>query len=241
MNLPHASPTAGTPRLSAVTDDLWTARHPLRLLGMPMTAAMTVVRLASGGLCLHSPIPIDAALRRELDELGAVEWLIAPNRHHHLFAEACLKAYPAARLFVAPGLGAKIPGFAAFPVIPDAAAAPWRDEMDALLVAGNAEMNETVFFHKPTRSLIVTDLGVHLGPWDAFATRQYARLNGCYGRFGPTFLLKTLYRDQAAARASLRRILEWDFVRIVPAHGPVVEHEARAAFERAYAWLLRGG
>ena len=234
----HAWPACG--RLVPVAPDLWIARHPLRLLGMPMTAAMTVARLGDR-LWVHSPIPLSAALRAELDALGSVAWAVAPNRHHHLFAHDFAAAYPNAQLFVAPGLGSKVAALADYPTLPAEAAAPWQDEIASLLVAGNDEMNETVFFHRASRSLIVTDLGVHLGPWDAPITRLYARLNGCYGRFGQTWLLKMLYRDKAAARATLQSILRWQFTRIVPAHGPVIEDDARLAFEKAFAWLLHAG
>lgn len=238
---PHAWPACG--RLVPVAPDLWVARHPLRLLGMPMTAAMTVARL-DDRLWVHSPIPLSAALRAELDALGRVAWAVAPNRHHHLFARAFAAAYPDAQLFVAPGLSSKVAALAAYPTLPTLpadTAAPWRDEIASLLIAGNDEMNETVFFHRASRSLIVADLGVHLGPWDAPITRLYARLNGCYGRFGQTMLLKMLYRDKAAARAALQNVLSWQFTRIVPAHGPVIEDDARIAFEKACAWLLHAG
>lgn len=225
-------------RLVPVTTDVWVARHPLRLLGMPMTAAMTVVRLGER-LWVHSPIPLSAALCAELDALGTVAWAVAPNRHHHLFALDFHQAYPAAQLFVAPGLGSKVRGLEPFALIPADAAAPWQGAIDGLLIAGNAEMNETVFFHRASASLIFADLGVHLGPWDARVTQLYARLNGCHGRLGQTLLLKLLYRDKPATLASLRQVLAWDFRRIVPAHGPVIEHDARAAFEQACAGLLR--
>ncbi|SMB21047.1 conserved protein of unknown function [Sterolibacterium denitrificans] len=228
-----------TTMLTPVAQDLWTAHHPMRLLGMPMTAAMTVVRLAHR-LWIHSPIPLPAALRGELDALGAAAWAVAPNRHHHLFALDFLAAYPAAQLFIAPRLVTKVAGLAGFPTIPTDASAPWHGAIDGLLIEGNSEMSETVFFHRPSKSLIVSDLGVHFGPWNAGMTQLYARLNGCHGRFGQTLLLKLPYRDKAAARASLQRVLAWDFERIVPAHGPVIENGAHAAFEQAFAWLLRG-
>ena len=228
-------------RLTPVAPDVWQAHHPLSFYGLSMTACMTVVRLASGGLWIHSPIALSADLKADLDRLGPVEYIVAPNRYHHLFALACLSNYPAAQLYAAKGLAAKNAAFAPFPVIPVDAGhpAPWSGQLDSVFVKGNAEMNETVFFHRPSRTLIITDLAVHLGPWDTLATRLYARINGCYDRLGQTLLLRSLYRDRKATRGSLDRILAWDFVRVVPAHGPVIEHEARAAFEQAFAWLLR--
>ena len=50
---------------------------------MPFPTRMTVVRLASGGLWLHSPTQISDGLRAELDALGPVRHLVSPNRIHY--------------------------------------------------------------------------------------------------------------------------------------------------------------
>lgn len=239
MTIPNASwNPADEYRLKALAPDLWISRHPLSLFGFRMVTCMTVVRLANGELWLHSPVPLDKERKTALDALGPVGYIVAPNRMHHLYAADALRQYPAARLYGAPGLAAKNPLFANAPEISAGPAAPWAASLDSVFVEGNPELNESVFFHPASRTLVITDLAVHLGPWDSFATRCYARLNGCYGRFGHSFVLRKLFRDQDAARQSIRRILAWDFQRIVLAHGPVIDRNARQALESAFAWLL---
>ncbi len=224
-------------RLANVALDVWVASHPLAFFGLQMVACMTVVRLASGRLWVHSPIPLQGELKADLDAIGPVEYIVAPNRMHHLYALACLREYPSAHLYVAKNLASKNADFASFPIIPQGSAAPWSEALDSVFVEGNKELNETVFFHRSSRTLIFTDLAVYLGPWNAFATRIYARVNGCYNRLGLTFLLKMLFRDKETARRSIHQILEWDFQRIVLAHGPVIETDPRSAFEKAFSWL----
>ena len=48
--------------LTQLAPNLWSATHHLSVSGLPLTSRMTVVRLSDGGLWLHSPVPIDAAL-----------------------------------------------------------------------------------------------------------------------------------------------------------------------------------
>lgn len=223
-------------RLTRIADDLWIARQPLAFYGFRMTTCMTVCRLGNGSLWVHSPIAPTPELLADLAALGKVSHIVAPNRMHHLYAQDFLAASPGATLYVAPGLADKNPVFARHPPIPQQAA-PWAADIDAAFIAGNSELNETVFFHRPSRSLILTDLAVRIGPWDAFATRCYARLNGCYDRFGLSFVLKRFFRDREAARASLQAVFAWDFERIVPAHGPVISGNARSSMESAFAWL----
>ena len=58
------------PSLRQLAKDLWVAERPQRFYGLEVGTRMTVMRLVDGSLLLHSPIALDAALRRELDALG---------------------------------------------------------------------------------------------------------------------------------------------------------------------------
>ncbi len=58
-------------------------------------------------------------------------------------------------------------------------------------------------------------------------------------RLGPTVAFRLGIRDREAARRSVRRILEWDFDRILPGHGEIVEAGGRDKLRRDLARLLR--
>ncbi|PWR22653.1 hypothetical protein [Zavarzinia aquatilis] len=220
--------------LKRLADGLWAAETGLRALGMPMTTRMTIARLPSG-LWVHSPVPL-VPLRAAVDDLGQVRWRVAPNLMHHLYQAPWQAAYPDSPLFAPPGLAAKRPDLR-IDGSPVAGAASWGDDILALPVAGNPTLDETVFLHRPSGSLIITDLAVNLGPEAHWMVRLYARLMGCHGRLSLSYLLKLLYRDRQAARASLDRILSLDFDRVIPAHGPVIETGGKAALTAAFAWL----
>ncbi|HEX6240133.1 MAG TPA: hypothetical protein VFZ61_04545, partial [Polyangiales bacterium] len=59
-----------------------------------LPARMSVLPLRDGTLALVSPIPIDDALAAQLDRLGPVSLLIAPNLLHHLYLGAASQRYP---------------------------------------------------------------------------------------------------------------------------------------------------
>src|SRR5260370_7666911 len=95
-----------SPALTSIAPNLWTAERPFKLpliLG-DIGTRMTIVKLADGGLFLHSPVPLDAETKAALDEIGAVQAIVAPSKAHHLFAGDYVKEYPGARLYGAPGL-----------------------------------------------------------------------------------------------------------------------------------------
>ena len=218
--------------------ELWVTERPLRFGGLQVGTRMTVIRLSSGELFLHSPVRLDPALAAALEALGRPRFVVAPNRFHHLFAGDYVAAYPACELFLAPGLERKRPDLKIAGVLGDAAHPAWANEIDQGLIRGVPLMNEVVFLHRPTRTLLTSDLVFNIGCDSPALTRWGFRLLGGYGRFGTTVLERLFVRDRPAARASLERVLAWDFDRVVLAHGQVLEHGGRDGLRRAYAWLL---
>jgi hypothetical protein len=224
--------------LRELATDIWVEERPQRFYGLEVGTRMTVIRLTAGDLLLHSPVALDAALRRELDARGRVRFVVAPNRVHHLYAGAVVAAYPDARLWVAPGLPRKRPDLVFVDVLGDDAPAEWAGQVDQVFFRGRPYENEVVFLHRASRTLIICDLAFNFGPQSAALTRLLMRLIRSYGHFGPSTLDPWLIRDRRAARESLERILAWDFDRVVVAHGDVLESGGRDALRTGYAWLL---
>jgi hypothetical protein len=224
--------------LRQLAEDLWVAERPQSFYGWPVGTRMTVMRLAGKRLLLHSPVALDAGLRAELDALGDVRFAVAPNRVHHLYAGAVARAYPDARLWIGPGLERKRPDLVYEAILTDDAPEEWRDEVAQVFFRGRPYENEVTFFHRPSRTLILCDLAFNFGPGTAASTRLLMRLIRSYGRFGPSTLDPWLIRDRRAARESLERILEWNFDRVIVAHGDVLERGGHELLRRGYAWLL---
>ncbi|MGH9806453.1 MAG: hypothetical protein ACRD9W_04205, partial [Terriglobia bacterium] len=58
--------------------------YPVRLACTRFEARMTVIRIASGQLMLHSPCQITPAIANEISALGQVAHIVAPGNFHHL-------------------------------------------------------------------------------------------------------------------------------------------------------------
>ena len=224
--------------LRQLAENLWIADRPQTFYGLPVGTRMTVIRLAGDRLLLHSPVTLDAALRRELDALGRVAFAVAPNRVHHLHAGEVATAYPGARLWVAPGLDRKRPDLRFEAVLGDDAPDEWRAEAAQVFFRGRPYENEVVFFHRASRTLVMCDLAFNFGPRSPAPTRLLMKLLRSYGRFGPSTLDPLLIRDRRAAQESLGRILAWDFDRVIVAHGDVLDRGGHELLRRGYSWLL---
>jgi hypothetical protein len=62
--------------LTKIDDSLWTADAPHLFFGLHIGTRMTVVKLRSGGLLLHSPVEMTEKLRAEVDALGPVRHIV---------------------------------------------------------------------------------------------------------------------------------------------------------------------
>jgi hypothetical protein len=231
---------AATPRLRPLADDLWVAERRQRFWGLEVGSRMTVVRLDDGSLWLHSSLPLDAGLRRQLDELGPVRHAVAPNRFHHLHAGEVARHYPATKLWIGPGVEKKRPDLIHEAVLGDVAPAPWRGQLDQLFFRGRPLENEVVFLHRASKTLVMCDLAFNFGPEAPPLTRMLMRVLGGFGRLEPSRLDPLLIEDRAAARACMERIVGWDFDRVIVAHGEVLEGGGPEALRRGYHWLLEG-
>ena len=221
--------------------DLWIADSPLRFLGLEIGTRMTVVRLPGPKLLLHSPIAASADLVKEVTALGPVAYIVAPNLLHHLFVGEWQRACPDALTYVAPGLDTKRADLTIAGVLADEPEPGWKDVIDQVLLRGFPLMNEVVFFHRPSATLIASDLAFNVGSSSPPLTRLLFRLGGAYERLSPTLLERLLVRDRTAFRESLERILEWPFERVVVAHGEVSETGGREELIRGYSWVLGEG
>ena len=224
--------------MKRVVPELWVVETPLRFRGIEVGRRMSVVRLASGALLVHSPAPLTPELRDALGQLGDPRFVVpASNMHGHLFMEQYRAAYPEAGLFSAPGLDRKRTDLAFDGALGDTPDPRWSDDLDQAVVSGHRFVTEIAFLHRPSHTLIVGDLCFTVGESAPAAMRAIARAAGRYRRLSPTPMFRLGFRDKAAARRSLDRILDWDFDRIIVGHGELLEAGGRDALRSAYAWL----
>ena len=224
--------------LCALAEDLWVATRPFGVLpGLDIGTRMTVMRLPDGGLVLHSPVAADVATRAAVEAIGPVRAIACPNQVHHLFASGWKQAFPEARLLAAPGLPAKRRDLAFDGLLGDDPDPAWGDALATVHVRGMPLLEEVLFLHRASRTLLVTDLAFHVTPATRPGLRRWAWISRVRGAFGPNAIARFCVRDRHAVRRSLDRVLDWDFDRVVVTHGEVLERGGRAALRRAWEWL----
>lgn len=218
--------------------DIWTAASPQVFLGMDVGSRMTVVRLASGFLLVHSPIRPADALKSELDALGEVRFIVAPNKYHHLYAGEFSAAFPDARLYVAPGLEEKRKDLGFHGILTEEPEPFWEDSLEQHVFQDIPAVNEVVFFHPASRTVIFTDLVFNFSSGLTPGQKLFALLDGVYDKTAVSRLTRyILLGDRKRARRSADRILEWDFDKVVLAHKDIVHEGGYEAVKKAFEKL----
>ena len=121
---------------------------------------LTVVGLSNGDTFLHSPIAFDAALAARLQSLGRVRHLVSPQTGaiDHISGSGRGR-------FPTPSPGPRRAGKRARSLGVDVRfqrdlqrrrGTDWRDEIDQTIIRG-AVLDEVVFFHRDSKTLIVAD------------------------------------------------------------------------------------
>jgi Domain of unknown function (DUF4336) len=220
---------------------IWDHEMPIRFGGIPLWHRMTVIRLTNGGLVVHSPTKLDFVSQEEFQRLGPIVAIIAPSWWHDLYLREYLSAYPEAGRYAAPTLVKWNRSLPFRELLDGLAPSLWTNEIDQVHVQGiGLILDEIVFYHRRSRSLIVADLLFNLSEKDAWITRTMG--SAVIGPF-PGCRFARLYRpavtDRRRMRTTIERILAWDFDQIIVGHGAVVENNGKEVFRKALQWLLK--
>lgn len=179
--------------------------------GFRYPTRMAVIQLSGGGLFIWSPTALTDALRAEVDALGKVGFLIAPNSLHHVFLGDWQRVYPDARVYAPPGLRKKRGDIRFNGDLGDTPDADWADDLDQVVMRGNRITTEVVFFHRASRTVLFTDLVQHFRRgwfkgWRALVARldlMVAAEPSVPRKF------RAAFTDRAVARAAIQRVLAW--------------------------------
>lgn len=226
--------------LNAFGEGIWVDAGPVRIVGMPLTSAMTVLRVGDG-LLVHSPLPLSAERRAAVEALGPVTHLYAPNTFHHLWLGEWSQAYPQARLHAPAALADKRPDLRIDRRHDGEPAPELSSVLDEVPIEGFL-LKETALIYRPARAVIVADLAHNIGRPDHAWTKIYSSLMGFYGRVALSRVIRwTAFYDRTRARRSVDALLGHEFDSLVVGHGAPLVDGGRTALAAALSFLPTAG
>ncbi|WP_020410579.1 DUF4336 domain-containing protein [Hahella ganghwensis] len=225
--------------MQKLAENLWIFDgEPVTFLACPFTTRMTVIRLSDGSLWIHSPIKLGADLMQSLSALGQVRYLIAPNHLHHLYLDEWQQVFPKALTYGTDQVIKKRGDLNFNGSLDQEESWPWADEISQMMFTGSRLMQETVFFHLESRTLIVTDLienfpKAHFNWWQ----RVLAKGVGILAPNGKTPLDWRLSFNKKQAKIHFEKMKSWAPDKIVLAHGNIIENNGTEFLTRSFAWV----
>lgn len=223
--------------LQAVAENIWVCAAPHSFVGLHVGTRMTVVKLSTGGVLLHSPIPLSPELIKEIKAIGHVEHVVCPNLFHHVYTTATLSVWPHAKLHGPAKLHKKRKDLDFDAELSDTPDPDWQDDLVPITITGTL-LGETVLYHPATQTLITADLIENFpSAPNHWLTRNYLKLNGMIGNITWPPAMRLVYLDRKAARACVERILALPIERIIIAHGEVITQNAHTALAQGMKWL----
>jgi hypothetical protein len=206
-------------------------------LSFPYPTRMAIARLATGGLFVWSPIALTLELAAAVEKLGPVEFIVSPNKIHHLFLAEWTERWPEARLYASPGLEQKRRDLSFHGVLGDAPDPGWAADIDQVVFRGSPVLQEVVFFHRISSTALVCDLVQRHEPVPGFKG-WVMRLDGLVGDAGSTPReWRASFLRRGPARAARDRVIAWEAERLLIAHGRCATHDATPILARALAWI----
>jgi hypothetical protein len=121
----------------------------------------------------------------------------------------------------------------------------WQADLDQAWFRGSPILDEVVFLHRASCTVIVADLienftiGFFRKHW-SWWQRPIAKLDGITAENpGAPREIRLSFIDRAAARAACDKVLGWNCERVIMAHGEWQRSDGHSFLVRSFSWLGR--
>lgn len=224
-------------------DDLWVVEGPnVRDMGFMFTTRMVVAKLSGGSVWVDSPVSVSFEMLKRITELGPVRYLLAATPRHVWRLIAWHTLFPDAQLWASrpTPFTLKKGTLPLAGILGDEPPQAWKNNFDQLAFKRNPLIEEVLLFHGRSRTVILDDL-IQIHPLVKGKPFRNALFNlggvvSPDGGVGSTSGYPCIYRD--LARQSLKKLLSWDFDKLIIAHGVCIPSDAKAFVERAFQCLI---
>ncbi|KAJ3512012.1 hypothetical protein NMY22_g15462 [Coprinellus aureogranulatus] len=243
-----------------VAKGVWTFSRPFSRFGLfPVGGRSTAVKLKDGGVWILASTPLDEETKATLQDLGpvrnflgitaAARYIIGADALHYMFIDQYKTAYPEAKV-VAPvdaienmkKAGKDVAFDGAWGRDPLSTRYGFEEDIEHCYFSGFRN-KDVAFLHKDSKSLIQADLLMNLPPREQYAKAKSTPLLSAISRMNPStwahpHMTWSLGVDIEAMRRDAKTVSDWDFTRIIPCHGDVIEVDAKKAWNTVFQKFL---
>ncbi|KAJ6511346.1 hypothetical protein C8R47DRAFT_1296193 [Mycena vitilis] len=238
-----------------VASNLWTFSRPFTPAGIfALGGRSTAIKMNDGGVWVLASTPLNPETKAKIEELGPcpnvhrpARYIVGSNAYHHLYLGEFKRAYPTAKLIAPAGAIERADKSLVFDGVwgrdPPETKYGFEDEIESCYFSG-VKNKDVVFFHSASKTLIEADLIFNLP-----CTEQYSKTTSSgriplIGTFNPSTwldskLASSIARDKRAMERDAKTVADWDFDRIIPCHGDVIESGGKQAWLTAFKAYIK--
>ena len=225
--------------LELVDKDTWIVEGPeLPFLGLMVGTRMTIVRLGDE-LWIHSSVSISDEMAGEVERLGKLRYIIAPNKYHHVLLSEWRDRYPEAELYASPGLKAKRPDVAFDSELLATGTYSWSGAIAHTIFGPSRLFDEVVFFHRSSGTLILTDLIINAKTdgYNLFQ-RLFSAFDGLsYPNGGTPRLYRWSIKSKKSAKEVYQTMIDWAPSKVIISHGEWFRRDGLSEVKKRFSWV----
>jgi hypothetical protein len=230
------------PGFQAFAPNVWTIDGPnVRDFGVLFTTRMTIVKLANGSVWVDSPVSVSFETLKHITELGPLRYLVVATPRHVWRLTTWHTLFPKAQLWAprTTPLTLKKEHLPFTGTLKDMPQSDWVDDFDQLAFQGNPFIEEVLFFHKASRTVILGDLiqNQQRGQGKFLRSASFKCAGIVSEQGGVPIDIRLSFTHRQLARQSLNKLLSWDFDKLIIGHGVCIEKDAKPFVEQAFHFL----
>jgi hypothetical protein len=217
---------------------IWINERKLWFGGVYLRSRMTIIRLADDKLWVHSASEPTPELCAELDRLGQVGWVVVPNKWHHIQASAMKVRYPNAQVIGPASAKLRNKSLALDVDINDERLSSLVPELSPVVLKGVPFLDETLFFHSKTNTLIGADLMMCGCSADHWTWRWVSRVFGQYQHYKAPPDVRWNTRKGPDVSQAIEDLAKLPLERILIAHSDPIEDRPVEQLKEAWRFVL---
>ncbi|GAA5877847.1 hypothetical protein JCM16303_000258 [Sporobolomyces ruberrimus] len=227
---------------------------PFKRMGVvPFGGRSTAIKLQSGNVWLAASHPLCPETLKTIHEMGGpVKHLVMFDAEHGMYTETYHKAFPEAKLYFPPSAtkkwiskGLLSEGSTNVFTYGEGKADPFEVDTNGEIKSADftkAHVNEDIaFLHVPSKTMIEADLLMNLPANEQYSQTDEKNSIPFINKVVPgsgahkKMLWHLVSKDKQEMSRAAKEVAAWDFDRLIPCHGDVIEPGGKKAWLDTYA------
>lgn len=210
--------------MNKVTENIFTYDYTFKIMpGVDFPVKSTFIELENHGLMIISPGPFDKKTIQDTLVKYKTVYCVAPNAFHHKHLGEFYNLFPNINIYGPTSLIKKQAWLS--DVLMDLGSLKERLEGQVLFfpILGSKLLDETVFYCRRSKSLVVTDLVFNMRDPMPFGRKCLLSLVGARNKIAQSKMIRASLKDKKAYAQAVKPLRELNCERIIVAHGQTIE------------------